>query len=711
MAKNKYEFIFDINNNNKEIKSLLSQYRNGKISNYDYLLYLNKYATRTYCDLTQYPVIPWILIDQENLENIEKIDETSDYLRDMKYPISVQSDDNRSRCIQEYRNELENLEETEENEERGFVAHFQVHYSTSAFIYYYLMRLNPYGRDLIKLQNYQNENPNRIFSSLQSLKAILTSGVDNRELIPDFFCYFDFLINLNCNFFGKQITKIMNDDYILNSQKLSEYVYNLYLNKKILNSMLVSSKLHDWVDNIFGKNQLPEDETTEEAIESCNIFQKYSYEQRANFEKELEKSENILRDKNIEKKELIKKLKEIRTHLGFASNFGITPRQILTSSNIYEGENRLNANEIRKIFEDKIIYFEKVSNDEYIFLKESKKKDKNKIKNVTLFTYKNKSLTESKIYECTHLNLMKKYKYFSIEYGNKKNKIPFYDPCYSISHLELKSIKKNKWSNIMILSCRYLGNYFNIQNIEKNINIFCEDFVTCIKANNDEFSDNFYTGLINGKLIEWEITQNLDVKEIKHIYSHSSSITAIEIYNRQHIIVTAGEDKFIHIRKQYDFELLTAINLNYCFGNPTISQNYNLFPSLIKISDLNLLYVLLYDLESETNFIRGYNLNGILFAQTEKTLIKEETNKKIIINSISFTKNSNLIIGFHNLNNYILLQSWDLNIKQKFDINEKNDREGTKMIIYDPILDMINILYDNEFIREYLDKENKITDY
>ena len=710
-AKNKYEFIFNMSNNNKEIKNILSQYHNGKISNYDYLLYLNKFATRTYCDLTQYPVFPWILIEPENVKNIDKIDELSDYLRDMKYPISVQSDENRAKCSDEYRKELENLEESEENEERDFVSHFQVHYSTSAFIYYYLMRLNPYGRDLIKLQNYQNENPNRVFSSLQSLKAILTSGVDNRELIPDFFCYFDFLINLNCNFFGKQITNILNDDYILNSRKLSEYVYNLYLNKKILNSVLISNKLHDWVDNIFGKNQLPEDETSNEAIESCNIFQKYSYEQRTNFEKELNMNEKILRDKNITKTELVKKMREIKTHLGFASNFGITPKQILTSSNIYEGENKTNANEIRKNFEDKIIYYEKLSNDEYIFLKDIKKKDKNKIKSVSLFTYKNKSLNESKIYECKQLNLMKKYKYFLVEVGKKKNKIPLYDLSYSISYIEHKSLKKNKWSNITILSCRYLGNYFNIQNIEKNINIFCEDFVTCIKSNSNEFFDNFYTGLINGKLIEWEITSNLDVKEIKHIYSHSSSITAIEIYNRQNIIITAGEDKFIHIRKRFDFELLTAINLNYCFGNPTISQNFNIFPSLIKISDLNLLYVLLFDLDSETNFIRGYNLNGLLFAQTGKTLIKEEKNKKCIINSISFTKNSNLIIGFHNLNNYILLQSWDLNIKRKFDINDKNDREGTKMIIYDPILDMINILYDNEFIREYLDEENEITDY
>ena len=71
------------------------------------------------------------------------------------------------------------------------------------------------------------------------------------------------------------------------------------------------------------------------------------------------------------------------------------------------------------------------------------------------------------------------------------------------------------------------------------------------------------------------------------------------------IIITAGEDKFIHIRKQYDFELLTSINLCHYYSNMKISMEYNIFPSLIKISDLNLLYVLIYDLESETNFIRG----------------------------------------------------------------------------------------------------------
>ena len=47
----------------------------------------------------------------------------------------------------------------------------------------------------------------------------------------------------------------------------------------------------------------------------------------------------------------------------------------------------------------------------------------------------------------------------------------------------------------------YIENYFNIQTIDKNINVICEDYVTCIKAKSPETSYIFYTGLINGKLI------------------------------------------------------------------------------------------------------------------------------------------------------------------------------------------------------------------
>ena len=76
------------------------------------------------------------------------------------------------------------------------------------------------------------------------------------------------------------------------------------------------------------------------------------------------------------------------------------------------------------------------------------------------------------------------------------------------------------------------------------MNIFCEDFVTCIEGRNliEKGDQYFYTGLLNGKLTEWKLMQNFTVNKIKHAYAHTLSITSIEIYSKQRIILTAGED-------------------------------------------------------------------------------------------------------------------------------------------------------------------------
>ena len=41
-----------------------------RISNFEYLMFLNTFAGRTYNDLTQYPVFPWVLKDYSS----EKLD-------------------------------------------------------------------------------------------------------------------------------------------------------------------------------------------------------------------------------------------------------------------------------------------------------------------------------------------------------------------------------------------------------------------------------------------------------------------------------------------------------------------------------------------------------------------------------------------------------------------------------------------------------------
>ena len=262
--------------------------------------------------------------------------------------------------------------------------------------------------------------------------------------------------------------------------------------------------------------------------------------------------------------------------------------------------------------------------------------------------------------------------------------------------------------------------------------------MTCIKSRNrskeDIEDDIFYTGLLNGKLTEWKIIPhteilnkkkksiiNFEIKEIKHVYAHQSSITTIEIYHNQNIIVTSGEDKFIYIRKIFDFELLTVIDLTYSFGNPIISQTTNIFPSLVKISELNLLYVLLYDFDSKNTFIRGYNLNGLFFVQTDPEQFKNE-NMNLEFNSISFTKNSNLIVGFNNLNQLYILKAsnlsklWEKDLendkcKDKGKVKDKNTKYGTKMIEYDYNNGEFYILYDNEFINMTLKTKNEMAKF
>lgn len=45
---------------------LFSVYQRGEISNFQYLMHLNTLAGRSYNDLMQYPVFPWILADYDS---------------------------------------------------------------------------------------------------------------------------------------------------------------------------------------------------------------------------------------------------------------------------------------------------------------------------------------------------------------------------------------------------------------------------------------------------------------------------------------------------------------------------------------------------------------------------------------------------------------------------------------------------------------------
>jgi hypothetical protein len=58
----------------------------GELTNFEYLMRLNTIASRSYNDLTQYPVFPWILNDYTS-EELRL--EAEDQFRDLKLPVGA----------------------------------------------------------------------------------------------------------------------------------------------------------------------------------------------------------------------------------------------------------------------------------------------------------------------------------------------------------------------------------------------------------------------------------------------------------------------------------------------------------------------------------------------------------------------------------------------------------------------------------------------
>lgn len=144
------------------------------ISNYEYLQWLNEIAGRNYNDVTQYPVIPWIYItDQDN----PPIDDIKNY-RDLTKNMGLQGDSDRIRYF---------LEKYSSNnsEELFSQYYFGTHYSSSAIVLNFMIRVRPYSIGAQALQSGKFDCADRIFHSYSgSWNNATTSPTDLRQLIP-----------------------------------------------------------------------------------------------------------------------------------------------------------------------------------------------------------------------------------------------------------------------------------------------------------------------------------------------------------------------------------------------------------------------------------------------------------------------------------------------------------------------------------------------
>ena len=739
-----------------EKNNICKEWVNGLISNYEYLLMLNRYGSRSFNDPDQYPVFPWLLNDYNNLKTyylkeklylkiideyqsfkninekenyknkkfeinklyLEELNENEKiqykgkdkfnykeydeiikklelkiikYLRNFRYPVSLQDEEKRTNAKDKYKDESKYLK---------FPSHSGCHYSTSGYVYFYLMRQQPYDNLLIKLQGYNLESVERCFSDISSTQKVYKIGVDNRELIPEFFTKIEFFLNLNCDYYGKhRISKNILDDLIMDilpednienpkNNYLSKFITFILYHKKILNSDIIGLRLKKWIDMIFGVNQLPPEN---ERLESCVVLPKLSYQQNINLEEKINKK---LKAKKYTEEQIKEKL---FIKVSYIFNFGIEPTKLF---NVMHPELKrviqdINTNKLnnKKINVDFIEENENEENDLESIINVGVKSQKlyRKIQGIPLFFQINSLLdkiiiynTDDNllIYDCQLYNEIY-YKYFDIftfniiENSNIYNygENSLYQIKYSFSSFDTENISiseekdeyhtyyynrikyliniekiRNEFKNqknqiIKLITCRHFDFSFKIYYIikqkkkkeitKKIFSYICEDFVSsccCISSN------SFIIGLNNGKLIYYTIKTNSNNIHIKdnniifneeinlvkerYIQAHKGKINLIEIDKRLGIIITAGDDNYIFIRKLYDFELLLPIKIKNKF-----------IILMAKVISYNFLYILCLNKNNNKKIIFGYTLSGIKFAKSNYGLY----------NSISFNEDGNLV--------------------------------------------------------------------
>ena len=101
------------------------KWQNGVVSNFEYLMYLNNLAGRTYNDLTQYPVYPWVIADYTS-SNLDLKD--NKIYRDLSKPIGALNEDRLAMF----------LDRMVQMPDPKFL--YGTHYSTPGYVLFYLVR-------------------------------------------------------------------------------------------------------------------------------------------------------------------------------------------------------------------------------------------------------------------------------------------------------------------------------------------------------------------------------------------------------------------------------------------------------------------------------------------------------------------------------------------------------------------------------------------
>ncbi|XP_040282059.1 neurobeachin isoform X7 [Bufo bufo] len=247
--------------------NMTQRWQRREISNFEYLMFLNTIAGRTYNDLNQYPVFPWVLTNYES----EELDLTlPGNFRDLSKPIGAL---NPKRAVFY----AERYETWEDDQTPPY--HYNTHYSTSTLTLCWLVRIEPFTTFFLNANEGKFDHPDRTFSAVaRSWRNCQRDTSDVKELIPEFYYLPEMFVNSNSYNFG-----VRDDSSVVNDVDLPSWAKNpedfVRINRMALESEFVSCQLHQWIDLIFGYKQ-----RGPEAVRALNVFHYLTYEGSVNLD-------------------------------------------------------------------------------------------------------------------------------------------------------------------------------------------------------------------------------------------------------------------------------------------------------------------------------------------------------------------------------------------------------------------------------------------
>uniref|UniRef100_A0A3Q4MDJ8 Neurobeachin n=1 Tax=Neolamprologus brichardi TaxID=32507 RepID=A0A3Q4MDJ8_NEOBR len=245
--------------------NMTQRWQRREISNFEYLMFLNTISGRTYNDLNQYPVFPWVITNYDS----EELDLTlPSNFRDLSKPIGALNPKRAAFFSERY-------ETWEDDQVPKF--HYGTHYSTSSFTLMWLLRIEPFTTFFLNFQGGKFDHADRTFSSVsRAWRNCQRDTSDVKELIPEFYYLPEMFVNASNYNLG-----VMEDGTVVSDVDLPPWAKTpeefVRINRLALESEFVSCQLHQWIDLIFGyKQQGPE------AARALNVFYYLTYEGAVN---------------------------------------------------------------------------------------------------------------------------------------------------------------------------------------------------------------------------------------------------------------------------------------------------------------------------------------------------------------------------------------------------------------------------------------------